>query len=512
MFQTIDNCGQGLNADLTPEELGNGVWTNVSNVRFNNGYAERFKGTAQVFAAPAVTPYFLAPYATSTKRFWVHAGLNAVYVDDGSVRTDITGTAPTGAIDNRWTGGSINGVWIMNNGVDVPMYWNGDTGTNLATIPGWDAAWRADVIRPFKNYIVALGITKTATKYPHMVKWSTTLNPGAITAAGDWDETNPAKDAGEQDLAETSDLIVDAMSMGDTLVIYKERSTYAMSYVGAPYIFRFQRMPGEVGMLARGCGVNTPYGHVVLSAGDVVLNTGQGCNSIANGIVRKLIFNSIDSTNYKRAFVTANPQRNEVWICLPVAGGTTCTRAAVWNWIDKSWAIRELSNVTYGAFGQIDIAATGLTYDTATGTYETSATTYSENEYSPAEARLLMCHSTQLISLADTGTTDFGSLIAAYAERTGMTLGDATSIKTIRSIRPQIDGNAGATVNIEVGASMYPDAAPNYGPVQSFVIGSSIKTDCFVTGRYMSIRLSNSDYAPWRIKSFVIDYVNAGGY
>ncbi len=512
MFQTIDNCGQGLNADLTPEELGNGVWTNVSNVRFNNGYAERFKGTQQVFDTPAVTPYFITPYTTATNRFWIHCGLNAVYADDGTIRTDITGTAPTGAIDNRWTGGSINGVLILNNGKDLPMYWGGDTGTNLASIPGWDATWKAESMRPFKNVIMAFGITKGSTVYPSMVKWSTGLNPGSITAAGDWDATDPTKDAGEVDLAETPDKIIDALPLGDSLIIYKERSMYAATYVGAPYIFRFQRLPGESGILARGCVVNTPLGHVVLAAGDVVLNSGQGVASIANGIVRKLIFNSIDSTNYKRAFVTANPQRNEVWICLPVAGGTTCTRACVWNWIDKSWAIRELSNVTFGAFGQIDIAATGLTYDTATGTYETSATTYSENEYSPAEARLLMCHSTPLISLTDTGTTDFGALISAYAERTGMTLGDSTAIKTVRGIRHQIDGNAGATVTIEVGASMFPDAAPNYGPPQTFTIGSSFKTDNFVTGRYISYRISNSDYAPWRLKSFIVDYVNAGGY
>lgn len=315
MISTIDNCGTGLNSDLTPEELGNGVWSEASNIRFNNGYAERFKGSIQIFSTPSVTPYFIAPYSTSTARYWIHAGLTSVYVDDGTTRTDITGTAPTGAIDDRWTGGSINGVWIMNNSVDVPTYWNGDTGTNLATIGGWDATWRAKALRPFKNFIVALGVTKGSTVYPHMVKWSTTLNPGAITAAGDWDATNPAIDAGEQDLAETSDVIVDCMPMGDVNIIYKERSMYAMTYIGAPFIFRFQRLPGETGMLARGCGVNTPLGHVVLTAGDVVLNTGQGVTSIANGIVRNLIFKNIDSTNYKRAFVTANPQKNEVWVC-----------------------------------------------------------------------------------------------------------------------------------------------------------------------------------------------------
>ena len=137
----VDNCGLGLNSDLTPEELGNGVWSLTENMRFNNGYAERFRGTAAVFTTPSITPYYLAPYATTSARFWVYAGLTAVFVDDGTTRTDITGTAPTGAIDNKWTGGSLNGVFVLNNGVDKPMFWGGDRGLNLATLTGWTGTW-----------------------------------------------------------------------------------------------------------------------------------------------------------------------------------------------------------------------------------------------------------------------------------------------------------------------------------------------------------------------------------
>lgn len=511
MISTIDNCGTGLNSDLTPEELGNGVWSESSNVRFNNGYAERFKGSIQIFSTPSVTPYFIAPYSTSTARYWIHAGLTSVFVDDGTTRTDITGTAPTGAIDDRWTGGSINGVWIMNNSVDVPTYWNGDTGTNLATIGGWDATWRAKALRPFKNFIVALGVTKGSTVYPHMVKWSTTLNPGAITVAGDWNETNPAIDAGEQDLAETSDVIVDCMPMGDVNIIYKERSMYAMTYIGAPFIFRFQRLPGETGMLARCCGVNIPLGHVVLTVGDVVLNTGQGVTSIANGIVRNLIFKNIDSTNYKRAFVTANPQKNEVWVCFPYGTSATCNKACVWNWIDKSWSVRELSSVTYGAFGQINYAS-GPTTWADTATWQTDATQWNENEYSPAEARLLMSHTTPVISLVDTGTTDFDSQISAYAQRSGMTLGDPFTVKFVKSVLPKIDGNTGATISIQVGAAMNPNQNITWGDAQTFTIGSSEKIDCSISGRYIAVRFTNDTYSQWRMKSFGLEYVVSGRY
>lgn len=510
MLARIDNCGVGVAADLSPEELGNGVWSSALNVRFNNGYAERFKGTTQVFTTPAVTPYFLTPYTTATKRYWVHAGLTSVYVDDGTTRTNITGTAPTGAIDDRWTGGSLNGVLVLNNGVDKPMSWAGTS--TLATLGGWDTNWRADVLRPFKGYLVALGVTKSGTKYPHMVKWCTKLKPGTISAAGDWDETDPAKDAGEVDLAETPDLIVDCLPMGDANIIYKERSMYSMVETGQPYIFRFTRLHGESGMLARGCAVQTPLGHVVLSAGDVVLNTGQGVSSIANGLVRKYIFNNISSTNYKRSFVTANPQKNEVWICFPYGDSSSCNRACVWNWVDKTWAIRELQSVTYGAFGQINYAASSDTWGSDTGTWDSDETTWNENEYSPAEARLLMCHSSPMLSLVDTGTSDFGSLISANATRTGMHFGDPESVKTVTAIRPKINGTYGSNITVQVGASMYPDAAPVWQAPQTFTIGKSIKVDTFATGRFIAVRFSNAGYANWRMKSFDIDYTKVGAY
>ena len=507
---TISNCGSGFNSDLSPEELGAGVWSATENMRFNLGYAERCKGIAQVFTAPSVTPYWIAPYATTATRYIVHAGLNAVYVDDGLTRTDITGTAPTGNADNRWTGGTLNGVLIMNNGADKPMYWGGDTATNLATLTGWGATWLAESVRPFKNYIVALNITKGANKYPHMVKWSDVAVAGAIPTS--WDETNPALDAGEQDLAETSDLLVDCLPLGDVNIIYKERSMYAMTYVGAPYIFRFQRLPGETGILARGCVVNTPVGHVVLTVGDVVLNTGQGVQSIANGAVRNYIFNNIDASYYQRAFVTANPQRNEVWICFPYGSTSTCNKAVIWNWVDKTWAVRSLTNVTYGAFGQVSLNTTDSTWAADSGTWASDATTWNMNEYSYAEARLFMCHSTPAISLVDTGTTDFGSIITASLERTGMTLDDPYSVKTIKSIRPRIDGETGAVISVQVGSAMYPDATPTWQTAQNFTIGSSIKVDSFATGRFLAVKFSNVDYSQWRIKSFDIEYNTMGGF
>ena len=90
----------------------------------------------------------------------------------------------------------------------------------------------------------------------------------------------------------------------------------------------------------------TPWGMLSLTARDVVLNTGSGVQSIADGIIRKFIFRNIDSTNYKRAFVTTNPQRNEVLVCFPETGSSDCNIAAVWNWKDKTWGIQTSAQQT----------------------------------------------------------------------------------------------------------------------------------------------------------------------
>jgi hypothetical protein len=220
----------------------------------------------------------------------------------------------------------------------------------------------------------------------------------------------------------------------------------------------------------------------------------------------------MDSGNYKRSFVTANPQKSEVLVCFPFGTSATCNRACIWNWETKTWGVRTLTNATYAAFGQVNATGAGTTWASDGDTWASDATGWNENEYSPAEARLVMTHTTPLISLQDTGTTEFGTLIPASLERTGMDLGDATAVKTVRGIRPQIDGVAGDVVSIQVGASMFPDVLPSYSTAQNYTIGSDFKIDTFATGRYISVKFTNAGYGAWRMKSFGIDFVNAGMY
>ena len=506
IIQIKDAGAVGVVADAHPQDLPDNAWTSASNIRFRDGCAERFRGQATVFAAPAVTPYWIAPYQTSSKKYWIHAGIAAIYADDGTTRTNITGTAPAGAASDRWTGGTLNGVFVCNNGVNVPMAWGGSGA--LVSLPAWTSTWRCASLRPFKNYLIALDITKGANRYPHMVKWSHGADPG--TAPASWDEADPTKDAGEQDLAETPDLMVDGLAMGDAFIIYKQRSMYAMTYQGQPFIWRFQRLPGEYGALARGCVADTPAGHVVLTAGDVVVHKGMGATSILTAKMRRWLFTQMDSTNFARSFLTTNPWRNEVWICFPESGETACTLALVWNWIDNTFGVRTLNNVTFGAPGQLDYAV--LSDWTDTGTWESDVSGWNNDEFSAAEARLLLCSATPNISVVDIGSTFNASNVTAMLERTGMAFESAMQVKMVRAIYPRIEAMTGTVIQVQVGASMDAETTPVWSVVSDYTVGSSYKVDTFASGRFLALRFSSSSPQPWRIRSYDLDIVKQGTY
>lgn len=502
-------CGKGVNLDLMPEELALGVWSDCKNMRFRNGFAERFGGMANVFAATSVTPYFIDYYKTPTTRFWIHAGLQKVFADDGFTRTEITpGTLFTGNIDDRWTSAIINSIFVINNGADVPHYWNGNVATDLATLTAWNSNWRCKSIVSFKDYLVALNVTKSGTNYGSMVKWSSAAVPGTLPST--WDETDVTKDAGEQDLSETPDEIVDAMKLGDALIIYKQRSMYLMTFVGQPYIFRFQKLPFEYGILARGCVTDTPLGHVVLTNGDVVLHSGQSPQSIATAQVKDYIFSNISNNYYDRAFVCTNPQKYEVLVCFPTEGSSTCDKAAVWNWKDNTWGLRDLQDVTYGASGLISDDYSLEQWAGDSNSWESDSSIWNENEYSSSQDRLMFSR-VGYISAFDVGNNDFGTNFESYIERSGVSFDDSQVIKLIRGIWPKVEATSGTDITVTISGGFSPTAAPVSTSTATYTVGTDYKADVIVSGRFLTVKLSSPD-KPWKVKSIDFDAVQSGGH
>jgi hypothetical protein len=450
-------------------------------------------------------------HQTATKRYWVHAGLAKVFVDDGTTRTEITPAAAfTGAIDDKWSGGTLSGILGLTNGIDKPVFWAGDTAVDLATFTAWDANELCKVLVPFKTFWVALDITKTTTRYPYMMKWSAAAVPGAVPSS--WDETDVTLEAGEQDLGETGDTIVDARPLGDVLVIYKQNTRIAVSQTFDARVFAFHSLPGAGGAIAKSCVVDTPLGHMVFGSGDIYVHNGGEPVSLVDASNRSFIFSAIDSTYATRSFAVANHSKNEVLFCFPETGATACTLAYVYNYKDKTHSYRTLPNVTDADSGLVTASAIP-TIAAMTAAISTYTSPISADDRSPASLQVVMATTAPRLDLMDSGGTFAGTSFTSYVERIGLVPDDNPSrVKLLTKIVPRFTGPAGSVVLVEAGGSMSAEEQPAWTFSQSYTVGTDREAYGFASGKFLAVRFSSTDVRITGMKSYDLEYEDAGGY
>lgn len=508
----IPDLGQGLNLDGQPEELALGVASAGRNIRYRTGAAERFHGMQTVFTTPTIAPYGIAHFTVGGLRYVVYAGLQKTFADDGSTQTEITNASNTGAQDDRWCQNVFNGIYIQNNGVDVPQYWDGNVANNLVNFTAWPGGYKAGFIRPYKNYLVAGDITRGGVRERGTILWSTVADPGTMPTS--WDITDATKDAGDEPLAETNGTLIDLLPLGDMGVIYKDDALHFMQLTGTSAIFRFGRLPGDTGLIARGCVTNTPQGHVYLAPNlDLLMHNGQGPQSILDGRARKWLAANINTANPQRSFLVHYAPAHEVVLGFPVGADATCSLALVWNYKDNTYSVRDLpTGTTYGSVGQVNIN-TGTSWGSITTTWATETRAWGDLSNLTSAPKLIFSRTTPALAMYDSTEQDVGASFTATYERTGIHLDKPQAMKLIRGLRPKIDAAAGTNICIQVGSSMVPDVYPTWSNPVEFVVGTDIEVNVFSTsGRFLAMRMYTTADTPWRVRSCQMDVVEMGAY
>lgn len=514
----------GLLLDVPAHALPPNAFSDGRHVIFRDGAVQARRGEARIFGGTTVSPYGLFPVVTVSDYFWIYAGLTSVIaVDNTLAHSNITRAAGglyNATADTKWTGGNFNGVLVLNNANDIPQQWTPPTAlTKLTSLSAWDTNHRCAVMRPFKNYLVALDVSKFGVRYPHMVKWSHPADPGAVP--GSWDITDPAKDAGEFSLADSSGFCVESMSMRDINVLYKEDSTWLMQHVGGIDIFGFRKVFSSVGMLATGCGAQLPDGrHVVLGADDVVFHNGQSAQSIATGRIRQRLFNSLDATNYRRSFAVTNYEENEVWFCIPEHGADFPSVAFCWNWDTGAWSLRDFpSRPAVIVNGRVGDPSGGYAWSSDSEAWSADTSTWESRMYNPASQRMVAAVpvTSQIRAINDT-YQNAGGDITSYVERKAFGVPfkqgqppDMHSVKFLRGLRPLLTGAIGESVSVYVGVQYdLNDDVEWLAPV-AYTIGSTEFVDVRTTGRLFSLKIVGVGVR-WVLTGVELDVQYAGGF
>lgn len=517
---------RGLVYDVPPEEVPPDSWSGGRNVYFDNG--DQSTKRAQGYRPQLTTGKpagFVASYGMQVTLpdgavRWLFVGMESaavkVYVASGAQWWDITPVGGLSAYSRGLiTGTQINGFPVINlgNGIDIPYYWDLQTSNPMVTLPDWDANWRCGAIRSFKYHLFAMDMTETSIRFPNRVRWSAAAEPGTVpqlwTAAAD-------NDAGDIELPATIGRVIDAQKLRDSLMIFKQNSTYICTYTGGTFVFQFRKFLEDE-------GVNSPNqsleneGWVYWFSGDDFMRTdGQSIEQLATEKMRRYMVGGINPDEQQMVQIVDRHVVDELWVLIPEVGQTEQTLCFIFNTRSNDWGLREVPNTHYVANGLLPVqGAVGNEdpWDSQTIDWNESNEPWNLPAFSAtSEVLLMLADNGSLYELGNFDLADTAD-IPAFVQRESLPFGDMQRLKTITEVWPRIIAQAGQVFSITVGVQQYYDDPISWCPSETFTVSDAPqKIDVHCTGRFFSFKFETLTGGIWKIHGFKVDYTEAGKY
>jgi hypothetical protein len=526
--------GAGIVSDIHPYDLPPNVFSAGVNVRFENGTVSRAPVMREVFDLTAdFDPDFSPSYIFSIPPVAGSAEAIVLVANDysqvvqiiGSTPTDITPpTVDVGDIPAPYSHASLGGVSYLNRRSNAPFQKTA-ADTTFVDLAFWDPDWRCSILRPYKDFLIALNVTKGANDFPSLVKWSDFAQYGSPPPS--WDEGDPMTSAGENVLNQMQGSILDGAVLRDTFMIYGENEVWAMTYTGGSFIFDFRKRFDDVGVINTNCVVEIDGQHYVFDRNDLIVHDGASKRSIAHGKNKDFIFSSLNRDLSHLCFVSHNAKLNEIHFCYPSGDRLTgfenpetgCNRAAVYNYRRDTWTFYDLPNVTAATYS---VVASGATYDSVAPTpYKEMGGTYAGTGDQSEKHQLFASRLS-----ADQGITASrvlgqdlitgGRLTKpvvpellkdAFVERIGIDLDETganiSSYKSLLKVYPQIAILNGASgVTFQFGANDTSGVSPSWDTPQPFDPEVSYQLPVRKAGRYLAHRLKHTGTADFSYSGF----------
>lgn len=277
--------------------------------------------------------------------------------------------------------------------------------------------------------------------------------------------------------------IMGVKRFGSQIIIYKARSMYIGTYVGAPEIWRFEEVPAQIGAVSEraiaNIGTDAYPRHIFMGVDDIYVFDGSRPQPLGIGYVKDYVYDSIIAARLRQCIAVHDSKNDAVIFSYPSTDTSYNGNNVVYNYRSKKWGV----GITENSECLFEYNNLGLTYDNLTGlTYDQ----LTNPTYSTYEASFLSADSP---SVGDFGTTHqlYAQTGASTNSLFGMgDMGDEEQFSLLTRVRPLfLQAPTSATLNNywknTLGDSYTADEASTY---------SDGKFDCLMSARWHNLQFA----------------------
>lgn len=521
----------GLNTDIAPESLNPLAFTSVRNMSFHDRLPQKARGyKSDSFGSMPIVPYSLLPAQGPSDYTWVVMGLTEVYAFFNGNLIDITRQDDGDNVPYNasaflpWTGAWVNGVTFLNNSINTPQF-IGEINANdrLQDLTNWPANVTCRCLRAFKNYLIALDVTKDdGQRYPTLFKWSHPADPGGVPPT--WDETDASFLAGEFPLSATPGRLIEGVSLKNSFIVYKSDGIIAVRETRDNDIFRFDTISTKFGVPAVNCVTEFKPGmHAFISqTGDLMVNNGQGVQSIATNRVRGLINSLVDSGQLDRSFCFTDIRNTEVVFCFVTENADWPNFGITWNWEENNFGTRSFAPISAVGPGKYNLVTqSGEAWNDDSGIWDEDFDSWDGVTANVISNRILaVSPETSESYLLGEGYTADEATTVSYVERRTLPVSgqdlegnltiDPHMVKLVTRVWPIIEVDTDETFQVRIGVQDSASGSITWETFNNFRPKQNAFLEPFTEGRYLSYRIQNSGTSNWKLIGFDIEIVNNG--
>ena len=379
----------GFIADTPAVNLPPGAWSDVNNVRFNDGAIRKFLGHIGVFDGTGfMNIQHIAYWENPNRRYYIVVNrdtadsMDRVYTlqleEDGNpmVHLRYEFPVPTGNERDFWESIQFNGGFsiVINNGRGTPQHITAQTGdelpddTQFADLPGW-ASYRvntpttddpdattmvnsvtANIIIAEGNVLLAGGLVErddmgaVVRNLGSVVRVSDVAPPGTIPL--NWNPFATTGTADEIVIADTG--VITAMRpLRGAIYVYTTDTITQLRIT--PQGLRESIITSEYGALSQTSTFEFRGQHIVIGSDDIYTFSGNpgDIQSISDGRVRRFFYGNLHASFTQDVQIIRDQAFDELWICyanLDSSDGSY-NEALIWNYQDNVWTKRDLPNI-----------------------------------------------------------------------------------------------------------------------------------------------------------------------